>query len=253
VTLTLASLDTVVLAAFVAFCRIGACFMLMPGLSSVRVPLQVRLFVAIAATGGLLAFLWDKIFPFVDARPQVLAPMIISELLVGGLIGAMTRLYMEALRFIGAAIAMLIGLTNLGGPAIEEPEPQAALAEIISLSALLFLFVFDFHHEVIRALVSSYSVAPVNVFFNPQAALVDVTDTLSDSFFLVLRLGSPFVAYAILVNLTVGFVNKLTPQIPVYFISLPFVIAGGMIIFYFAVGTLLSLFAGSFIDMTLAR
>jgi flagellar biosynthetic protein FliR len=243
----------VIIAAFLAFCRVGACFMLMPGTSSARVPLQVRLFVAIAVTMGLLSFLWDKIYPFADPHPVVLLPMIASELLVGGLIGAMTRLYMEALRFIGAAIAMQIGLTSLAGPAIEEAEPQAALAEVISLSALLFLFVFDFHHEVIRALVSSYTVAPVNVFFNPQAALVDVTDTLSDSFFLVLRLGSPFVAYAILVNLTIGFVNKLTPQIPVYFISLPFVIAGGMIIFYFAVGTLLSLFADSFVTMTLAR
>ena len=245
--------QTVVLAAFLAFCRIGACFMLMPGLSSVRVPLQVRLFVAIAATGGLLAFLWDRIFPFVDPRPQVLVPMVVSELLVGGLIGAMTRLYMEALRFIGAAIAMLIGLTNLGGPAIEEPEPQAALAAIVSFSALLFLFVFDFHHDIVRALVASYQVAPLDVFFNPQAALVDVADTISAAFFLVLRLGSPFIAYAILVNLTIGFVNKLTPQIPIYFISLPFVIAGGMIIFYFAVGTLLSLFADGFADLTLAR
>ncbi|RUY59821.1 flagellar biosynthetic protein FliR, partial [Mesorhizobium sp. M7A.F.Ca.CA.001.13.1.1] len=117
----------VVIAAFLAFCRIGACFMLMPGLSSARVPVQVRLFVAVAATGGLLAFLWDKIFPFVDPRPQILVPMIISELLVGGLIGAMTRLYMEALRFMGSAIAMLVGYGGTGGPAIEEPEPQAAL------------------------------------------------------------------------------------------------------------------------------
>lgn len=242
----------VVIAAFLAFCRIGACFMLMPGLSSARVPVQVRLFASIAATGGLLAFLWDKIFPFVDARPQVLAPMIISELLVGGLIGAMTRLYMEALRFMGSAIAMLIGYGGTG-PAIEEPEPQAALAAIISFSALLLLFVFDFDHEIIRALVASYTVAPVNVFFNPQAALVDLTDTVSDAFFLVIRLGSPFIAYAILVNLTIGFVNKLTPQIPVYFISLPFVIAGGMIIFYFAIGTMLSLFVDGFVDLTLAR
>lgn len=243
----------VIIAAFLAFCRIGACFMLMPGTSSVRVPLQIRLFVAIAVTFGLLSFLWDRIYPFADPHPAILVPMIASELLIGGLIGAMTRLYMEALRFIGAAIAMQIGLTSMGGTAVEEPEPQAALAGIISLSALLFLFVFDFHHEVIRALISSYTVAPVNVFFNPQAALVDVTDTLSDSFFMVLRLGSPFLAYAILVNLTIGFVNKLTPQIPIYFISLPFVIAGGMFIFYFAVGTMLSLFADSFADMTLAR
>ena len=57
----------------------------------------------------------------------------------------------------------------------------------------------------------------------------------------------------ILINLTIGFVNKLTPQIPVYFISLPFVIAGGLVIFYFAIGTMLSLFADGFLPTTLGR
>jgi flagellar biosynthetic protein FliR len=70
---------------------------------------------------------------------------------------------------------------------------------------------------------------------------------------MVLRLGSPFVAYAILVNLTIGFVNKLVPQIPVYFISLPFVIAGGLIIFYFAAGSMLALFADGFMATALGR
>lgn len=245
--------QTAILAAFLAFCRIGACMMVMPGFSSARVPMQVRLFTAVAVTMALLAFLWDRIFPFVDARPSILAPMIVSELLVGGLIGALTRLYMEAMRFIGTAIAMLMGFNSMGGTAIEEADPQGPLAALISLSALLLLFVFDFHLEVIRALVASYSIAPVDVFFNPQSALIDVADTVSESFFLVLRLGSPFIAYAILVNLTIGFVNKLTPQIPIYFISLPFVVAGGLILFYFAFSTMLSLFADGFLGMTLAR
>jgi flagellar biosynthetic protein FliR len=70
---------------------------------------------------------------------------------------------------------------------------------------------------------------------------------------MVLRLGSPFVAYAILVNLTIGFVNKLVPQIPVYFISLPFVIAGGLIIIYFGAGSMLALFADSFMATALGR
>jgi len=245
--------ETVVLAAFVAFCRIGGCFLIMPGLSSARVPVQVRLFVAVAATFALLVHLWDHIVPFIDRRPQVLAPMIVSELMIGGLIGGLARLYVLALHFIGSAIAMLIGYGGMGGTAIEENEPQAALASIISFSALLLLFVFDFHHEIIKALVTSYEVAPLNTFFNPRAALVDVTDTLSESFLLVLRLGSPFVAYAILVNLTIGFVNKLVPQIPVYFISLPFVIAGGLIIFYFAIGTMISLFADGFVATTIGR
>ena len=248
-----ATLEGAVIAAFLAFCRIGGCFLLMPGLSSIRVPIQIRLFVALSATAGLLVHLWDQIFPFVDRRPEILAPMIVSELLVGGLIGIMARLYILALQFMGAAIAMLIGYGGTSGPGIEDGEPQAALGAIISFSALLLLFVFDFHHEIIRALVASYRVAPLDVFFNPQAALVDVADTISESFFVVLRLGSPFVAYSLLVNLTIGFVNKLVPQIPVYFISLPFVVAGGLIIFYFAVGTMLSLFADGFVDITIGR
>jgi flagellar biosynthetic protein FliR len=115
------------------------------------------------------------------------------------------------------------------------------------------LFLLDFHLEVVRALVASYIVEPPGRLFDPQAALVDVTDTISQSFYVALRLGSPFVAYAILVNLATGLVNKLTPQIPVYFISLPFVITGGLILMYFAVGNFLGLFADSFLSVTLGR
>ncbi len=210
-------------------------------------------YVAISATAGLLVHLSDQILPFVSRSPAILVPMIISEVLVGALIGIMARLYMLALEFMGSAIAMMIGYSGTAGPGIADGEPQAALSGIISLSALLLLFVFDFHHEIIRALVNSYRVAPLDVFFNPQGALIDVTDTISESFFVVLRLGSPFVAYSLLVNLTIGFVNKLVPQIPVYFISLPFVLGAGLIIFYFASGTLLSLFADGFLDITVGR
>jgi len=247
------TLDSAVIAAFLAFCRIGGCFMIMPGLSSARVPVQIRLFVAVAATIALLVHLWDVILPGIDRRPVVLLPMVMSELLVGALIGLMARIYVLALQFMLSGIAMLMGFGGMAGAGIEDVEPQAALGALVSFSALLVLFVFDFHHEIIKALVLSYDVAPINAMFNPRLALVDVTDTISESFMVVIRLGSPFVAYAILVNLAIGFVNKLTPQIPIYFISLPFVITGGLLLLYFAVPTILSLFADGFVDVTIGR
>jgi flagellar biosynthetic protein FliR len=247
------ALQSIIIAAFLAFCRVGGCFMLMPGLSSARVPLQVRLFVAIAASGALLIHLWDRIAPFVTREPTVLLVLIASESLIGALIGLIARLYVLALQFIASAVATLIGFNGPGGAGIEEAEPQAALGSIISFSALMLLFVFDFHHEIIKALVMSYEVAPISAMFNPQSALVDMTDTVSESFMVMIRLGSPFIAYAILVNIGVGLVNKLVPQIPVYFISLPFVITGGLILLYFAVPTLLSLFADGFVDVTIGR
>jgi flagellar biosynthetic protein FliR len=148
---------------------------------------------------------------------------------------------------------MLMGYGGMFGPAIEDNEPQAAVGALISFAALLLLFVLDFHHEVVKALVASYRIAPPEILFNPQGALVDLTDTVAEAFFVVLRLGSPFVAYAILVNLAIGFVNKLTPQIPVYFISLPFVIAGGLVLLYFGASTFLTLFADGFLPTTIGR
>jgi flagellar biosynthetic protein FliR len=247
------ALQSIVIAGFLAFCRVGSCFMLMPGLSSARVPLQVRLFVAIAATGALLIHLWDRIAPLVTREPAVLFVLVASELLIGALIGLMARLYVLALQFMAAATAALMGFSGVSGMGIEENEAEGALGTIITFSALMLLFAFNFHHEIVKALVMSYDLAPITSMFNPRAALVDITDTLSEAFMVVIRLGSPFVAYAILVNLGVGFINKLVPQIPVYFISLPFVIAGGLIMFYFAVPTLLSLFADGFVDVTIGR
>lgn len=246
-------IETYVFAAFLAFCRVGACFLAMPGLSSARVPMQVRLFVAVAASFALFIHLEDAILPFADAGRDAMALLIVSELLIGALIGLMARFYVLALQFIGSAIAMMGGYGGMPGPAIEEQEAQSALAAIISFAALMLLFVFNFHHAIVQALVLSYEFAPLNAFFDPRSALDDLSATLSEAFFVVLRLGSPFVAYAILVNLAMGFVNKLTPQVPIYFISLPLVIVGALVLMYFGVGTLLSLFADGFVDVTVGR
>src|SRR5690606_7163231 len=113
--------------------------------------------------------------------------------------------------------------------------------------------VLDFDHAVVRALVASYRLAPIEALFDPRLALTDLSDTLSAAFFVMIRLGSPFVAYAILVNLAIGFVNKLTPQIPIYFISLPFVIGGGLLLLSFGIGPFLALFAAGFFPTTLGR
>lgn len=246
-------LENVVVAAFLAFCRIGGCFMLMPGLASVRVPANVRLFVAVAVSFALLVHMWEAFAPVVDTRPAVLLPMVVSELLIGALIGLLARFYLLALQFMAAAISLLSGLGAMPGNGIEEPDQQTPLAGIISLSALVLLFALDFHHLIIEALVVSYDLAPLNTLFDPSGALTDLTDTISEAFFVVLRLGSPFVAYAILVNLAAGLINKLSPQIPVYFVSLPFVIVGALILAYFSLGTMLSLFADAFAPTTIAR
>ena len=57
---------------FLAFCRIGGCLMLMPGFSSARIPMRVRLFVAMAASAALDA---PERCPWIGSKPQ---PEIVS-------------------------------------------------------------------------------------------------------------------------------------------------------------------------------
>lgn len=236
-----------VLAVFLLFCRIGACLMLMPGISSSRIPARVRLFLAFAITLSLAPMLLPPVQAVVtDPNLLTFAPLVVSELLVGAMIGLMGRIFFLALQTLANAASMAIGFGGMPGVAIEETEPVSAMVTLITLSAAMLLFVTEQHWEVLRGLVETYSALPVTQLFGPQFAMREIADRLGESFLLALRITSPFVIYGVIVNFAIGVANKLTPQIPIYFISLPFVLAGGLVIFYFIGPEMLRLFIGGF-------
>jgi flagellar biosynthetic protein FliR len=236
-----------VLSVFILFCRIGSCLMLMPGFSSERVPVHIRLFLALAITLALTPLLSADVQPsFINASPIDLMKLILSEVLIGILIGFLGRIFFAALETLANAIAMGIGLTSALGAPIDEMEPLPAISTLITLTATTLLFVTDLHWEILRGLVASYQALPVANGFGPQFGLIQIADCLSKTFFLALRVSSPFIAFAVIVNFSVGLTNKLTPQIPVFFISTPFVVAGGLFLFYFSFKQFLELFMAGF-------
>jgi flagellar biosynthetic protein FliR len=155
-------------------------------------------------------------------------------------------MFFLALQFAGASIAMLIGLANTPDTMIDEAEPVTGLTSLITLTAVVLLFVMDLHWEIVRALVESYTALPVAEPLPDRFGLIKIVDALADSFVLALRISAPFIVYSLTVNLMFGILNKLTPQIPIYFISLPFVLAGGGVILYFTSTEFLQIFITEF-------
>lgn len=236
-----------VLLTFLVFCRIGACLMVMPGFGSPRIPVQVRLFLAVSATLVLAPLVTPSLGgDIANAPPPVVLQLIASETLIGATIGMMARIFFLSLQFMGTAAAMLSGFGGMPDNAIDESEPSAALANILTLTATVLLFVTGLHFEVLRALVTSYSVLPVTELFDPRFALARVTDAASESFFLIARLVAPFLVFSLIINFLSGILNKMTPTIPVYFITMPFVMVGGLLILYFTVSEALALFLTGF-------
>lgn len=236
-------LNEVILAAILVFARVGACLMVMPGISSARVPLSVRLFLSLACALAVLPLVLQQFETVLKgAQPWTLLRFLVAEMLIGVLIGILARIYFWALQFMCSAIAMAIGFSGAPSDAIVESQPEAVIATIITFSALFLFFVTDMHLELFRALLTSYAVIPMSASFRLDAAMVDMTDALSNAFIATLRIAAPFIVFAILVNLAIGLVNKLTPTIPVYFISMPFVLGGGLVLLYFLLPELLRFF-----------
>lgn len=240
--------DTV-LAVFAIFCRIGSCLMLMPGTSSSLLAPQVRLFAAIALTFGLSPLLLPTMRGAIgDGQPFAVLSLVGSELIIGTLIGLASRIYFLALQTLGAVMANAIGITAIPGVALEDNEVMPSLASLISLSAVTLVFASGQHWELLGGLVRSYGVWPPSEGVAAGIRLTALVDRLSASFMLALRVASPFLIYAVIVNLAVGLANKLTPTIPIYFISLPFVMAGGLILLYQISGELLIQFMTGFVS-----
>lgn len=235
-------LSDALVAAFLVFARVGACLLVMPGISSPRIPLQVRLFLALACSLMVVPMVIAQVEPAARSAPLSLMRTIVVEIITGGMIGVLARLYFWALQFMAGAIAMATGYSGAPSGALESEEPEAAIASFVTLSALCLFFISDLHLEVFRALLSSYSTIPVDGVFQPGSAMVNLTDTLSKAFLATIRIAAPFVVFAVVVNVAVGLINKLTPQIPVYFISMPFVLAGGLMLLYFAMPDMLRFF-----------
>lgn len=236
-----------ILAVFLIFCRVGGCLLIVPGFSSSTVPPQVRLFIAFSIALALTPLLLAPVRAAMpDQQPYTLLRLIASESLTGFLIGFLGRLFFMALQTMATALAMAISLGGMPGVSVGDHEPLPTLVTLISVAATALIFVADLHWELLRGLVASYTRLPPGQSFDFSFGLTLIVDQLTAAFLLALRISSPFIVYSIIVNLAVGLVNKLTPQIPAFFIFMPFVAAGGLLMVYFLMSEFLTLFMSGF-------
>ena len=232
-----------VLATFIVFCRIGACLMLVPGYSSVNVPPQIRLFVALVTTFALTPILVSILKPLVDgASPLTLALLIGTELLVGSVIGLGGRVFFLALQTMLTVMASAIGLSSIPGTPVGDTDPAPPVVPLIMAAVTTLFFLTDQHWQVLRGLMNSYDVWHPGEKLTSEMALNQLVSRLADAFVLTLRITSPFIVYSVIVNFSVGLINKLTPAIPVYFVSVPFVLIGGFLLLYLTSDELLTQF-----------
>jgi flagellar biosynthetic protein FliR len=179
-------------------------------------------------------------------EPLALLRMIAMEGLIGTLIGTLARLFFTALETMASVLAQLLGLANPFGVEFDSGHGAAPISTLVMLAATALLFAGDFHWEILRGLVASYKAIPLHTDFDAAYSVRKLGEVLGQSFLVAIRVGSPFFLYSVIANFALTLISRVTPQIQVFYVAPPFLIAGGLLLLYFVVKGMLGQFLDGF-------
>lgn len=223
--------------------RIGSCLAMLPGFGSQRIPVRIRILIALAMSLAVSPMLMSQASQALAGVDEVgKARLIAGETIVGTALGLMARLYMFGLQFSATLITNVIGLAATPGAPIDDGELAPPLVNLIMITATTVIFATNLHHVMLRALFDSYTAIAIGASLDPGWYLDQMVAKLSLTWSMGLRFAAPFVIFSVIVNLAIGFANKFTPMISVYFMTTGLTAALGLILLFVTIDDMMGLF-----------
>ncbi len=209
-----------------AFSRIGALVMLMPGIGEGAVPARARL--------GFALLLSIMLAPQVAAAPGDVwgaSGQVISEIAVGLVLGGVARILMTGL----ATAGQIFGLeTGLSFAQTADPMQGGQGGQIVSvflgLLGTTLVFATNLHHVFLRGIVESYTTFAPGKGFSVGDASDFALSGFADAFRIGLQIAAPVVVAGFVFRLGLGVLARLAPSIQVFFVAMPLNILGGFIV-----------------------
>ena len=227
-----------------AFARVGAMVMLLPGLGETNIPVNIKLAIALLLTLIILPLHRDAYHVDMGSLTPLLVLMI-HEIVIGIVLGATARVTLSALQVAGAVIAQQMGL---GFATSVDPTTQGQqgvlIGNFLTLLGITLLFATDTHHLVIAALSESYTIfAPGELMQSGDVAAL-ATRAFTAAFKIGMQLSAPFLVFGLVFNIGLGVLARLMPQMQVYFVGVPLSILAGFLILALVIAAMM----GTFLD-----
>ncbi len=238
------SLPNLAFQAALLFARLGAAVMLLPGLGEQEVPPTIRLGLGLALVGLLLPPLAGGLPPAPEDGGTAVR-LVVQEVIVGLWFGGLARLMAMALSLAGQMIATLIGLQGL---LVADPTlggQATALARALGLVTAVLVLASGLYAIALRALVDSYALIPAGAPLPTGLVAESVAASGAAMLDLALRLAAPFVIGAVVLNVALGLLARLAPQVQTFFVAVPGQILAGIALLMLLAPPLIATFAGA--------
>jgi flagellar biosynthesis protein FliR len=226
-----------------AFARIAAMVMLLPGLGESNIPVRVKLSIALLLT--LIMLPLHRADYHIDMGSiSGLLVLMLHEIIIGIVLGATARVTLSALQVAGSIIAQQVGLGFVTSVDPTQGQQGVLIGNFMTLLGIAMLFATDSHHLLIAALNDSYKIfSPGETVPSGDVASL-ATQAFTAAFKLGLQLSAPFLVFGLVFNIGLGVLARLMPQMQVYFVGVPLSIFAGFLI----LALVLTAMMGSFLD-----
>lgn len=215
--------------AALTFARIGTMLMLFPAFGEQPVPANVRLTLALLVT----LVVAPAVAPMMPAAPVDFGAamiVLIGEVLIGLVMGAVARILVSTLATAGQIVGMETGLSFAQTADPTMTATGQVVSVFLGVLGIALVFATDLHHAFLRALVDSYAL------FKPSApvAMGDIANlgvtAVGDSFRIALQITAPLIFAGLIFRIGLGILSRLIPQVQVFFVAMSLNVLGGFMI-----------------------
>jgi flagellar biosynthesis protein FliR len=209
------------------FLRTLALLSALPVLGQRSVPTRVR--IALAAGVALVAAPSGPAMPVVALDSPEALMLVIQQVLVGFTMGFAVRMVFAAVEMAGELIGLQMGLNFAGFfDPISASQGTATARFLGTMTALLFV-VIQGHLLLIAAVAQSFERWPASS--QPLAFLAELRPQQwgADIFPLALMVALPVVGLLLFVNVVLGVIARVAPQINVFAVGFPITLSVGLL------------------------
>ena len=209
------------------FLRILAVFTAAPIFSSKAIPLRARIGLAFFIAYAAQPSLQGQVIISLSSSEAVGA--VIQQVGIGLAIGFSVRLVFAAVELAGEVVGIQMGLgfASFFNPALNSQ--STAVAKFFGNMAMLLFIVTNGHLMVLMAVIKSFEAFPVNQNFLQALGEMKLYTLGADLFASGLWIALPMIGMLMFVNLALGIVSRVAPQMNIYAIGFPITLTVGLI------------------------
>ena len=212
---------------FWPFLRVLAVFSSAPIFSARSVPMRTRValafLIAVCAQAGLPP---QDVIALTDSRAFGVAA---QQVVVGVAIGLAVRIVFAAVELAGELIGLQMGLNFAGFFDPTTNQQTSAVGRFFGNTTMLLFVVINGHLMVLQAVIASFNTFPVGP--EPFAAIAHMRlhELGAVAFRYGLWVALPMIGMLMFINIVLGFVSRIAPQMNAFAIGFPLTLTAGLV------------------------